>query len=71
MFFIHAKDDGFLETVATLFEEIRNFLCDQLCAVIDNERAIEVSGVINAVLDLIAVTVGLAPLRTPGVSWAR
>ena len=64
MFLIHAKDDGFLEAIAAFLEEIRDFFRDELGAVVDNERAVEIPRVVDAVLDLIAVPVHITPLRS-------
>ena len=61
--FIHAEDDGLLETVAALLEELGDLLGDQLGAVVDHQRAVEILGVVDAVLDLLAVAVELCPSR--------
>ena len=63
MFFIHAKDDGLLEAVAALLQEVGDLLGDELGAVVDDERAVEVLRVVDAVFDFVAVAVRLAPLR--------
>ena len=64
VFFVHAKDDGLLEAVAAFLQEIRDLLRDKLRAVVDDEGAVEVLRVVDAVLDLVAVAVRLAPLGT-------
>ena len=66
VFFIHTKHDGLLETVAALLEELGNLLRDQLGAVIDDEGAVEVLGVVDPILDLVAVAVRARP--SPGDS---
>src|SRR5689334_21285253 len=63
MFLVHAKHDGFLETVVAVFEKIRDFLGNELGTVIDDEGAVKILGVIDTVLDLIALAVGVTPLR--------
>ena len=63
MFLIHTKHDGFLETVVAFLQEIGNLLGNELGAVVNNERAVKILGVVKAVLDLIAVAVYVAPLR--------
>ena len=63
MFLIDAKDDGFLETVVALLEKAGDFPGDKLGAVVNNEGAVKILGVIDTVLDLIAFPVGVAPLR--------
>ena len=63
MFLIHAKNDGLLEAVAAFFQEVGNLLGNELGAVVNDEGAVKVLDVVDAVLDLIAVPVRLAPLR--------
>ena len=60
MFLVHAEHNCFLVTIAALFQEVRNFLGDKLGAVINDERAVEILGVVDAVFDLIAVPVNVA-----------
>ncbi len=63
MLFINAKHNRFLETVVALFQEVRDFLGNELGAVVDNEGTVEILGVVNAVFDLVAVPVHISPLR--------
>ena len=56
---IDAEHDGLLEAVAALLEELGDLFRDQLRAVIQHQRAVEILGVVDAVLDLIAVAVEL------------
>ena len=51
---IDAEDDGLLEAVAALLQELGDLLGDQLGAVVEHQRAVEVLGVVDAVLDLLA-----------------
>ena len=60
---IDAEDDGLLEAVAAFLEELGDLLGDQLGALVDDQRAVEVLLVVDAVLDLVAVAVELAPSR--------
>ena len=46
-----------------LLEKVRDFPGNELGAVVNNEGAVKILGVIDTVLDLIAVPVGVAPLR--------
>ena len=62
VFLIDAEDDGLLEAVAALLEELGDLLGDQLGAVVEHQRAVEVLGVVDAVLDLLALAVELALL---------
>ena len=64
MLLIDAEDDGLLEAVAALFQELGHLGCHQLGPVVDDQGAIEVLGVVEAVFHLLAVAVGLARLRT-------
>ena len=57
---IDAEDDRLLEAVAALLEKLGDLLRDELGAFVDDEVAVEVLLVVDAVLDLVAVTVGLA-----------
>ena len=63
VFGIHAKDDGLLEAVAALFEIVRYPFGDTLRALINDQIAIEVFLVVDAVFDLVAMQVGLALCR--------
>ena len=67
VFLIHAKHDGFLETVVAFFQEVGDFPGNELGAVVDDERAVKVLGVVDAILDLISVPVHVAPLRPVAV----
>jgi hypothetical protein len=60
MFLIHAKHDCFLETIAALFQKVRDFLGDKLGAVVNDERAVEILGVVYAVFNLVPVPVNIA-----------
>ena len=62
MFLVDAEDDGLLEPVAALLEELRYPLRNQLGAVVDDESAVKILGVVEAIIDLIAVPVELALL---------
>ena len=62
MLLVDAEDDGLLETAATLLEELGDLLCHHLRAVVNHQRAVEVLGVVGAVLDLEAVAVKLPAL---------
>jgi hypothetical protein len=57
MFLIHAKDDGFLETVVALLQEVRDFLGNKFGTFVNDEGAVEIFNIVDAVLDLIAVPV--------------
>ena len=59
---VDAEDDGLLEAVAALLEELGDPLGDELGAVVDDQRAVEVLLVVDPVLDLVAVAVRLARL---------
>ena len=59
---IDAEHDGLLEAVAALLQELGDLLRDQLGAVVQHQRAVEILGVVDAVLDLLAFAVELALL---------
>ena len=63
MLLIDAEDDGLLEAVAALLEELGDLLGDQLGAVVEDQRAVEILLVVDAVLDLVALAVEFALLR--------
>ena len=63
MFLIDAKHDGLLEAVATFLKEIRNLLGNELGAVVNDEGAIKILGVVDPVFYFIALAVGVPPLR--------
>ena len=63
MLLIDAEDDGLLEAVAAFLQELGDLLRDQLRAVVEHQRAVEILGVVDAVLDLVALAVELALLR--------
>ena len=67
VFLIHAKHDGLLETVVAFLQEVGDFLGNELGAVVNDQGAVEILGVVDAVLDLIAVAVDVAPLRPVAV----
>src|SRR3546814_4432458 len=52
--------DGLLVAVATLLEEFDHFLGNQLGAVVEHQCPVKIPGVVDAVLDLIAIAVKLA-----------
>jgi len=60
VFLIDAEHDGFLVTVAALFEERRDLLRREEGTVVKHQRAVEVRGVVDAVLDLVTFAVQLA-----------
>ena len=64
VFPVDAEDDRFLEAVAAFFQEFRDLPGHQLGAFVKNQRAVEVAGVVDAVLDLVAVAVELPLLGT-------
>ena len=64
MLLIDAEDDCLLEAVAALLQELGHLGHHQLGPVVDDECAIEILGVVEAVFHLLAVAVGLARLRT-------
>ena len=59
---IDAEHDGLLEAVAAFPQELRYLAGNKLGAVVDYQRAVEVLGVVDAVLDLLAFAVELALL---------
>ena len=61
MFLIHAKENGLLEAISAFLEEIGDFLGNELRAVVNDDIAVEVLGVVNAVFDFIAFPVGIPP----------
>ena len=50
---IDAEDDGLLEAVAAFLQELGDLLRDELGAVVEHERAVEILRVVDAVLDLV------------------
>ena len=63
MFGVHAKYDGLLEAIAAFLEEFGDFLRHQFGAVVNDQRAIEVFLVINAIFNLDAIPIKLAFFR--------
>jgi len=57
MLLVDAEDDGFLEAVAAVAQELRHLGRNQPGAVVNDEGAVEILGVVDAVLDLVAVAV--------------
>jgi len=53
VFFIHAKNNSLLETVPALLEKIRNFLGNELGAVVNDESTVEILRIVDAIFDLI------------------
>ncbi len=62
MLLIYAKHDGFLETVVAFFQEVGDFLGDELGAVVNYESAVKILGVVDTILNLVAVSVHITPL---------
>ena len=62
MLLVDAEDDGLLKPVAALPQKGRDLLRHQLRAPVDDQRAVEVLDVVDAVLHLLAVAVELALL---------
>src|SRR5690606_9542875 len=63
MLLIDTEDDGLLIPVAALLEEGGDLPSYEPGAVIDDERAIEILGIVDPVLDLLAMAVELPLLR--------
>ena len=59
VFLIDAEDDRFLEAVPALLQERRDFSGHELGAFVQPQHAVEVPGVVDAVLDLVAGAVEL------------
>ena len=64
MLLIHTEDDGLLEAVTALLQKLRDAARDQLGALVKDQNAVEVLGVVDAVLDLLSIAVRRALLRT-------
>src|ERR1700675_996558 len=62
MLSINTEDDCLLKPVATLLQELRYLSGDQLGAIVEHQHAVEVFGVVNAVLDHLAFAVKLTLL---------
>ena len=60
---VDAEDDRLLEPVAALLQELGDALGDELGALVDDQRAVEILLVVDAVGDLLALAVGLALAR--------
>ena len=60
MFGIDAEDDGLLESVAAFLEELGDFSRGQLGAVVEHQCAVEILGVVDPILDLLAFSVDRA-----------
>ena len=52
MLLVHAEDDGLLEAIAALPQEVGHLPGDELGAVVDDESPVEILLVVDAVLDL-------------------
>ena len=63
MFLINAKDDGLLKAIATLLQKRRDLLRDHFRPPVDDQRAVEVPDVVDAVLNHFAAAVELALFR--------
>ena len=63
MLLIDTEENGLLKAVPAFLQELRDFLGYELGSAIQHQRAVEVLGVVNTVLDLISVSVQLALLR--------
>jgi hypothetical protein len=59
-----AKDDRLVESIGP-FQKLRDLARHQGCSLLQDERAIEVALVVDAVLDFLAMLVALSSFRTP------
>jgi hypothetical protein len=57
VFLVLAEYDRLLEAVAALLQKLGDFLGDELGAIVQHQRAVEILGVVDAVLDLLAAAV--------------
>ena len=57
VFLVNAENDRLLEAVTARLKEFRHSRGDQFCALVQDQGAIEVLGVINSVFDFLAVTI--------------
>ena len=64
MFLVNTENYRLLKTVSVFLQEFGDLSGDELCAVIQNQRAIEVLAVVNTVLNYVSFTVKLSHLRT-------
>ena len=58
--FVDAEDDGLLQAIAAFFEELGDFAGDDFGTVVEDERAVKIFGVVDAVFNFMAVAIGLA-----------
>ena len=61
---VNAENDRFLELVPAFLQKLRDFPGDEFGSVIQNQRAVEVFGVVDSVLDFDAVSIELSMLGT-------
>ena len=59
VFLVHAENNRFLETVSAFLQERRDLPGHELGPLIQDQRAVEVLDVVDAVLDLLAIAVEL------------
>ena len=64
MLLINAEDDRFLVGVTTLLKEVCYLLCDEICALIKNQRSVVVLCVIFPIVDLVTFAVYLSSFRS-------
>ena len=70
MLLIDAKDDRLLKAIAALLQESRDLPRYQCRPPVDDQRTVEVLDVVDAILNLLAVAVELALLRTVALDIA-
>ena len=70
MLLIDAKDDRLLKAIAALLQESRDLPRYQCRPPVDDQRTVEVLDVVDAILNLLAVAVELALLRTVALDVA-
>ena len=61
---VDAEDDRLGETVSAFLQVVRDRPRHQLGPLVQHQHAVEVGGVVDAVLDLVALTIELSVLRT-------
>ena len=57
MFLVHAENDGLLEAVTAFLQKLRHLTGNELGAVIKDDDAVEILGVVDAVLNLLTIAV--------------
>ena len=70
MLLIDAKDDRLLKAITALLQERRDLPRYQCRPLGDDQRTVEVLDVVDAILNLLAVAVELALLRTVALDLA-